>query len=683
MRLSFSTALRAGATLALIMLVCSNGSVRAAVSSMTSGIDLASLDRTCKPCADFYQFANGNWIKNNPLPAAYPRWGSFNILAENNRNVLHDILEQAAKANAPAGSNERKIGDYYASCMNTAAIEQAGTAPLDAYFKAIDGITDAQSIAPVVARLQLANVNAFFGFGSGADFKDSTMVIGQLDQGGLGLPDRDYYLKTDDKSKAIAQAYLAHVTNVFRLLGESATQAASDAQTVMTMETTLAQNQMPRAEQRDPKNVYHKMSLADLTKLAPNVDWSAYFAASGVSPNAINVAQPKYFTALSSQLATWTPAQIKTYLRWQTAHAFATSLPKAFVNENFAFYSKTLQGTTKQLDRWKQCVRATDGALGEALGQVYVAKAFTPAAKAQALELVKYVKSTLRADMGQLDWMSPQTKTKAQAKLDAFILKIGYPDTWRSYRGLDVTRGPYVQNAIASATFANRYDYGKINNRADKTLWEMTTPTVNAYYDPTINEIVFPAGILQPPFFDAKADMAANFGAIGAVIGHESTHGFDDEGRQFDLNGNLADWWTAQDAAKFDKRAQCVVNQFDALSPVPGVHENGKLVEGEAIADLGGLTIAYKAFERWQSTHPRRTLDGFTPEQRFFLGFAHVWASNASPQYTQLIATVDPHPYDKFRVNATLSNMPAFAAAWGCKLPTAMVRAAKDRCTIW
>ncbi len=683
MHITKSTALRLAAVVAAIVFLCTDGTVRAAATKLTSGIDLSTLDRTCKPCTDFYQFANGNWLKNNPIPAAYPTWGSFNILADHNNDVLHSLLTQAAAANAAPGSNEQKIGDYFASCMNTGQIEQAGTAPLDAMLKTIDGISDIKSIAPAVASLQLQGVDAFFGFGSGADFKDSAMNIAQIGQSGLGMPDRDYYLKTDAKSKAIQQAYVAHVTTMFTLIGEPAAQATTDAQTVMDVETTLAKAQKSRVEERDPQALYNKTDLAGVTKMAPNFDWATFFSASGVTPEAINVAEPSYLQALSTQLALWTPAQVKTYLRWQTIHAFARTLPQKFVDANFDFYSKTLSGTTKQLDRWKRCVRATDGALGEALGQAYVQKEFPPEAKAQALELVKYVKATLRSDMETLTWMSPATKAKATEKLDAFVIKIGYPDKWRDYSSLDVIKGPYVQNVIAANTYASKYDYAKIGKPVDKYEWGMTPPTVNAYYDPTTNTINFPAGILQPPFFNAKADMAVNFGAIGAVIGHESTHGFDDQGRQFDKDGNLANWWTATDAANFNKRAQCIVNQFDALSPVPGVHEQGKLVQGEATADLGGLTVAYKAFERWQASHPRETLDGFTPEQRFFLGWAYVWAANQRPEYASMLATVDVHPYDKFRVNATLSNMPEFAKAWGCKLPEAMVRPAKDRCQIW
>lgn len=683
MHLKTSAALRIAAVVAAVALLYTDGTFRAAAAKMSSGIDLSTLDRTCKPCTDFYQFANGDWIKKNPIPAAYPAWGSFNILSDRNQSILHALLDEASTANAAPGSNEQKIGDYYASCMNVAQIDAAGTTPLDPLFKTIDGITDAKSVAPAVAQLQLQGVDAFFGFGSGADFKQSTMNIAQIGQAGLGMPDRDYYTKSDAKSKSIATAYVAHVAQMFQLNGETDAQAKADAQTVMDMETALATKQKTRVEERDVAADYNKTDLAGLTAMAPNFDWATFFASSSVQPGAINVAEPGYLKGFSELLAQWTPAQIKAYLRWHVIHAYATALPTAFVDSNFDFYSKTLSGTTKQRDRWKRCVARTDGALGEALGELYVAKAFPPAAKARALELVKYIKATLRSDIATLNWMSPATKAKAVEKLDAFVIKIGYPDKWRDYASYNVVKGPYVRNVIGANEFATKYDYAKIGKPVDKYEWGMTPPTVNAYYEPTTNTINFPAGILQPPFFNADADMAVNFGAIGAVIGHESTHGFDDQGRQFDKDGNLADWWTASDATNFNKRAQCIVSQYDALSPVPGVHEQGKLVQGEAIADLGGLTIAYKAFERWQAAHPRQTLDGFTPEQRFFIGWAYVWSGSQRPEYATMLANVDVHAYDKFRVNATVANMPQFASAWKCPVGAAMVRPAKDRCAIW
>lgn len=682
MRLTPSLVLRTCALVAVALFLAQFGAARIA-GAATNELGLSWIDKTCKPCSDFYQFANGTWLKENPIPPQYAQWGSFNILANHNQDVLHSILDYAVSANAPAGSNEQKIGAFYGACMNTAEIENTGTAPLAPFFSQIATVTDAKSLAPVLARLQLADVNAFFGFGSGADFKNSSLDISQVVQGGLGLPDREYYLKTDDASKKLQQAYVDHVTQMFALLGENAAQAAADAQTVMSMETTLAKAQMSVVDRRDPQKTYHKTDLAGLEKLAPNIDWAAFFKESGVTPEAINVNQPDYFSALSSDLATWTPAQIQTYLRWHTIHAFAASLPKAFDDANFAFYAQTLRGTKEQLPRWKRCAGATDQQLGEALGQLYVAKAFPPSAKAQALEMIGYIRSTLHEDMSTLTWMSPATKAKAQAKLAAFLLKIGYPDKWRSYAGLDVTSGAYAANLVATRTFNNRFDYNHINKPVDRSEWGMTPPTVNAYYNPTVNEIVFPAGILQPPFFAAGGDMATNFGGIGAVIGHESTHGFDLQGSQFDAQGNLSNWWTPTDRAAFVAREQCVIDQYDQLSPLPGVKENGKLEVGEATADLGGLTIAYKAFEAWQAKHPRQTIDGYTPEQRFFLGWAHVWASNERAQATELSARTDEHPYDKFRVNATLSDMPEFATAWKCKAGTAMVRPPKQRCQIW
>jgi putative endopeptidase len=683
MKFTLSLAIRCAAVLAIALFAVRSGGLRAAAQQLSSGIDLSSLDRTCKPCDDFYQFANGGWIKSHPIPAAYPQYGTSNVLLDKNRDVLHAILETAATSNAAPGTDEQKIGDYYASCMNTAAIDKAGTAPLEPLFAQIDGLVDAKGLAPVAAALQIDGVDAFFGFGSGADVKDSTTNIAQLAQGGLGLPNRDYYLNTDAKSVALRDTYVKHVAKMLALMGETQSQADADAQAVLAIETALAKNSLTEVQQRDPQATYHKMDAAALAQLAPNFDWNAFFAGSGVTPGAINVAEPDFFKGFSDLLAQWTPAQLKAYLRWHTITTFSPMLPQAFADENFAFYSATLNGTTAQLPRWRRCTRFTDGALGEALGKLYVAKEFPPEAKARALEMVQYIKATLRSDIASLDWMTEQTKARAIDKLDAFSLKIGYPDTWRDYGAFTVVKAPFVANQLASYAYESKRDYAKIGKPVDRNEWGMTPPTVNAYYNPTVNEIVFPAGILQPPFFNRNADMAVNFGAIGAVIGHESTHGFDDEGRQFDKNGNLADWWTPQDAAKFNAKAKCIVDQFNALSPEPGVKENGQLVQGEAIADLGGLTIAYKAFERWQSTHPRRTIDGFTPEQRFFLGFAGVWGSSSRAEFIRLIANTDPHPYDKFRVNATLSNMPAFAAAWGCKTGDKMVRPASQRCAIW
>jgi putative endopeptidase len=682
MRINVSRAVRFAGAAALLALTLTNPHVRAA-AGLQSGIDLSNLDRTCKPCQDFYQFADGGWIKKHPIPAAYPSFGNFDALADRNREVLHTIVNRAAAAHAAPGSNEEKIGDFYASCMDTAAIDAEGTKPI-APLLALASNASASNLGTTLARLQAANVDAFFGFGSVSDFKNSTQDIGYLGQGGLGLPDRDYYTRTDAKSKALLAAYQTHVQKMFELLGDPAATASTEAASVLRTETALAQNQLTIVQQRDPNAIYHKMSMPATETLAPSLELATYYRTYDVTPNApVNVAEPAYFKALSAQIAAMPAADLHAYLRWHVVNAYAAALPSAFDKEHFNFYSKTLQGTSAQLARWKRCVRATDANLGEALGQLYVAQTFPPSAKAQALAMVKNIKAELRDDLSTLSWMSPQTRSRAVHKLDAFMLKIGYPDKWRDYSKLPIVRDSYAQNLIASAKFETNRDNAKIGHPVDRSEWGMTPSTVNAYYNGTINEIVFPAGILQPPFFNKDADMAVNYGGIGAVIGHESTHGFDDEGRQFDAQGNLTDWWTAQDAARFNARAQCVVNQWNKLQPLPGVHEIGKQVEGEEIADLGGLTIAYKAFEKWQAHHARRVIDGFTPEQRFFMGWAQVWASNSRPQYIRLLAQTDVHGYDKFRVNQTLSDMPQFAKAFFCKLNDPMVRPASQQCQIW
>jgi putative endopeptidase len=675
-RFTFSQLARVALGAAFVVLI--------GASAPKSGVDLADLDPTCKACDDFYQYATGGWMKNHPLPPAYSRLGSFGVLADQNQDVLHGILDQSAAAHPAAGSNEQKIGDYYAACMDVAAIDAAGLAPLAPLFTAVAKVTDVRSLAGPLAELASEGVSGPFSFGAGADDHNATMTIAQLRQGGIGMPDRDAYLGDDARSQAIRSAYVTHVAQMFGLLGDPPDVAAKNAQTVLALETYLARNQLSRVAQRDPAATDHRMTLAQLAALAPNFDWAEYFRALGVAADApLNVAQPTFFKALSDGLATANAADLRTYLRWHVVHAYANSLGKAFVDSDFAFFSKTLRGTQEQQPRWKQCVSATNGALSDALGQAYVEKTFPPAAKARALAMVQNVKLTLRDDIATLDWMTAQTRERAVAKLDAFGLKIGYPDKWRDYSRLPIGRASYPSNALAVNRFRFADTLVRVGKPVDRARWGMTPPTVNASYSPNNNDITFPAGILQPPFYDKDADMAVNYGGIGAVIGHESTHGFDDEGRKYDLNGNLTDWWAPQDAADFTARANCVIKQYDALSPAPGVAENGKLVEGEAIADLGGITIAYKAFEKWQAQNPRRTLDGFSPEQRFFLGFARIWAENQTPQNIALQAKTDVHAFGKLRVNATVSNMPEFMAAWQCPLGVAMVRPPADRCRIW
>jgi len=670
---------------ALALLACAGGTdALAQGTGSSSGIDLGNLDRTCKACDDFYQFANGGWIAKHPIPAAYASIGNFNVLYDRNLAVLHGLLDDPALRVATPGTNARKLGDFYAACMDPSAIAAAGLAPLTPEFAAIARATDVRALGSPLAALAADGVAAFFNVSGGSDAHDSRTTIVQLRQGGLGLPDRDYYLKDDSKSVALRAAYTGHVAKTFVLLGGAAAAASNEASGVLAFETALATDQLGRVEMRDPAATDHKLTFAELRALAPGFDWNAYFAAAGIPTTVpVNVAEPKYFAALSALLATTSPEQLRAYLRWQTTRAFAPALAGPIDDENFAFYGKTLSGTTEQLPRWKRCVTATDQNLGEALGQLYVAKAFPASAKSAALELVGNLRSTLRDDFATLAWMTPATRARAIAKLDAFGLKIGYPDVWQSYAKLEIAPNAYVRDVAAAAAFRRADSLGRIGKPVDRARWGMTPPTVNAYYNPSINEIVFPAGILQPPFFDADADMAVNYGGIGAVIGHEATHGFDDQGRKYGPDGNLSDSWSPEDAVRFNARADCIVRQYDALSPAPDVLENGKLVEGEAIADIGGMTIAYKAFEKWQATHPRRTIDGFSPEQRFFMGWAQVWASNARPESIALRAKTDVHAFDKFRVNATLANMPEFASAWFCTLSEAMVRPPEQRCQIW
>ncbi|MGH9682358.1 MAG: M13 family metallopeptidase [Candidatus Acidiferrales bacterium] len=654
--------------------------------SSAHGFDLANLDRSVTPCDNFFQFADGGWIKSHPIPPAYPRWGSFNQLKDRNEDVLHKILDEAAAdKKAKPGSNWQKIGDFYGSCMDEPAIDAAGTKPLQAEFDRIAAIHDRPSLQAEIARLQQEGADAVFGFGSQQDFKDSTQVIAAVGQGGLGLPDRDYYTRDDAKSKQLRDEYVQHVTNMFKLLGDSGDTAAAEAKTVMEIETSLANASMTRVDRRNPDNVYHKMTLAQLRDLTPHLDWKEYFAETG-SPrvDSMNVAQPDFFKEVDSALANVPLSSWKTYLRWQLIHSAAPRLPAKFVEENFNFYGRTLTGVKEMLPRWRRCVQATDQQLGEALGQYYVQRAFPPEAKVKATQMVKNLVAALRTDISTLDWMSPATRQKAIEKLAAIDLKIGYPDKWRDYSPFHVTRGPYVENATHGDEFAFAYDVAKIGKPVDRTQWGMTPPTVNAYYNPLMNEIVFPAGILQPPFYDPNRDEAMNYGGMGAVIGHEMTHGFDDQGAKFDAQGNLKNWWTPDDLKNFKERGDCIAHQFDEFEAEPGLHENGKLVEGESIADLGGLTIAYKAFQKLIEGRPAPApIDGFTEDQRFFLAWAQIWEGSSRPELVRLLVNTDPHPLDHFRSNGPLSNMPEFRKAFACSATSPMVRPEARRCQIW
>ena len=660
-----------------------DGSAKAVDPPKSWGFDTANLDRTCKPCDDFYRFAMGGWMKANPIPPEYSIWGSFSQLADRNQKNVREILEAAAESKAAEGTNEQKIGDFYSSCMDTTAIGAAGAKPIEPELTLIAAVQTLADLEAETARLHKQGVGVLFRFNSTQDAKDSSQVIGAASQGGLGLPEREYYLKQDEKSQKLREDYVKHVANMFALLGDSADVTAAEAATVVKIETALAAASMKNTDLRDPDKTYHKMTLAELKVLTPGFSWESYFKAVGHPElKEINVGQPDFFKALNAQWTATSIADWKSYLRWHLVNSAAPGLAEKFVNEDFDFRGKTLTGAKEIQPRWKRCVQSTDRNLGEALGQAYVQKYFPPAAKARALEMVHNLLAALRDDLGTLPWMGPETRAQATAKLEAFAVKIGYTDKWRDYTALKIDRRSYAENLVRASEFDFARRLTKIGKPVDRTEWGMTPPTVNAYNNSSMNEIVFPAGIMQPPFYDPNADDAVNYGGMGAVIGHEITHAFDDHGSKFDGKGNLKDWWTPEDLKNFQSRAKCVSDQFDGYVVDGDLHENGKLVLGESIADLGGLAIAYAAYEKSLEGKPRPPdRDGFTPEQRFFLGWAQVWGANERLEYARLMANTNPHPLGRFRANGPLSNMAEFAKAFGCKHGEAMVR--EQACKIW
>jgi putative endopeptidase len=667
--------------LAALLIFSSHLQARNAADS-SWGFSVGNLDTTCKPCDNFYQFAMGGWMKDNPIPAEYPTWGTFTQLRDNNLTAMRTILDAAAKSNAAPGSNEQKIGDFYASCMDSSAIEAAGLKPIASRLAAIDAINDRKSLEAAIVRLQREGANVLFRFSSAQDIKDSTRVIATASQGGLGMPDRDYYFRDDDKSKQLRADYERHVAKMLELAGDAPDQAPAEAKTVVAIETALAKASRTRVELRDPEKNYNLMPLTEMKTLTPDWSWENYLHTVGAPPiEQVNVRQPEFFKEMNQELASVSLPEWKIYLRWHVIHNNAPDLPDRFVQENFDFYDRKLSGTKEILPRWKRCAQSTDQNLGEVLGQVYVDKYFPPAAKARAKEMVNNLIATLRDDIPTLSWMGPETKKEALAKLEAFNVKIGYTDKWRDYSKLSIDRGSYDANVRRSIEFEYARQLAKIGKPVDRTEWGMTPPTVNAYYSSTMNEIVFPAGILQPPFYNPNADDAVNYGGIGAVIGHEISHGFDDQGSKFDGKGNLHEWWTPDDRKNFTEHADCVVNQFNGYEVEPGLHQNGKLVLGESIGDLGGVAIAYAAYEKSIEGKRPTDIDGFTPEQRFFLGWAQVWGTNQRAEAARLQTNTDPHPLARFRGNGPLSNMEAFAKAFGCKKGDAMVR--EQLCKIW
>ncbi|MCC3155203.1 M13 family metallopeptidase [Hymenobacter sp. BT770] len=649
-----------------------------------SGLSRADLDTSVPPCENFYQYANGGWLKKNPIPAAETSWGTGAELAQRNRALVHRILDNAAaNHSAHPGSNLQKVGDFYGSAMDTAAIEAAGLQYLQPHLARIAAVQDLAGMQRLLADPKTHVGNSWYGYGVGPDAKQSDVYAVYAEQNGLTLPDRDYYLKDDPRSKAIRAAYQAYLVNTFKLLGDSPATAAQNAATVQRLETRLAQASRTAVALRDPQKNYNKLTVAQAHQDYPNLNLPLVLQQNGLgAAQTIVVGQPEFFKEVNAMLGTEPLADQKTYLRWHLVTRATPALPQAFGAEAFRF-AQTLTGARQQEPRWRRSLAATDASLGEAFGQLYVDEAFSPAAKVRAKQLVENLRQAYAERIRATDWMSPETKAQALKKLTAIAVKIGYPDQWKDYSTLNISRESYLNNLFAASEFSDKDNYRHFGKPIDRTEWGMTPPTVNAYYNPLYNEIVFPAGILQPPFFDPRADDAVNYGATAVVIGHEITHGFDDQGRQYDAQGNLHDWWTKEDNEKFNAKAAVVGKQYDAFTPLDSVHINGKLTMGENLADIGGLTIAYQAFQKTQQAKEGKLIDGFTPNQRFFLAFALRFRRNQRAEDIRKQIQTDPHSPSQYRVLGALMNMPEFYEAFGCKDGNKMVRSAADRSRIW
>lgn len=643
----------------------------------------ASMDRAVDPCVDFYQYSCGGWLRANPIPDDQSSWDVYRRATVANQRYLWGILDGLSRADAPRTATQQQVGDYFAACMDETAIERRGSAPLAPRLAAIDALSDLRGLPVLLADLHLATpTNALFDFSANQDLVDSSQIIAFAQAGGLGLPDRDYYSRQDDKSVELRRQYVAQVVRVLMLLGDSEVQATRAAAQVLQLEMSLASASLTRVERRDPRKLLHKMDLAALQRLTPHFDWRAYLQGVGAaSLRRFNVTEPRFLQMLDQQLQTVDLATLKAYLRWQYARGMSPYLSSNFVDANFDFYSRTLRGVPAQQPRWKRCVQLVDRQLGDALGQEFVSRNFSADLKQKVLHMTAQVERAFEIELEQLDWMGPQTKARALQKLHGITNKIGYPDRWRDYSSITLQRENFAGNVERATLFEARRQLAKIGKPLDRGEWGMTPPTVNAYYDPQMNDINFPAGVLQPPLYDASIDDAPNYGNTGGTIGHELTHGFDDEGRQFDAKGNLRDWWTAADAKAFEERAQCVVDQYAQYTVVDDIKINSKLTEGEDIADLGGLVLAWIAWKMDPATANAQPRDGLTPEQRFFVGNAQWACGDTRPEQLRLSAATDPHSPLKYRVNGLVSNLPQFAQAFSCKAGQPMVR--PKPCKIW
>jgi endothelin-converting enzyme/putative endopeptidase len=646
-------------------------------------LDLTDMDRSVNPCEDFYRYSCGGWLKKNPIPSDQSSWSVYSKLTQDNERFLWGILEDTAKPNPARSAVEREIGDFFAACMDEPAVEKAGAGPLREELAAIRALKSVADFPELLAREHLAqNFGMLFGFSASQDYADSSREIAFAGAGGLGLPDRDYYTKTDAKSEEIRKKYVAHVQQMLELAGDPRAQSAREAQAIMGIETAMAKASLTRVEQRDPYKLFHKMDRAQLQALTPALNWTRYLKASGLGElNEYNVTEPAFFKELQTLLTTTRVDQWQAYMRWHLVHARAAYLSTAFVEANFEFFGKYLRGTPELRPRWKRCVQYVDGDLGEALGQVFVERTFGPDMKARTLTMTQEIEKAMEDDIKQLPWMSEATRQQALLKLHAVTNKIGYPDKWRDYSSIRIERGDFAGNVYRAAVFEGRRQLAKIGKPVDRGEWGMTPPTVNAYYDPQMNDINFPAGVLQPPVFDPKMDDAPNYGDTGGTIGHELTHGFDDEGRQFDAHGNLHDWWTEADAKEFQKRADCVADQYAQYTVVDDIKINSRLTLGEDVADLGGELLAYMAWKDATRDQKLAPVNGFTPEQRFFIGFAQWACGDERAESKRVHAITDPHSPPEYRINGVAANMPEFGAAFACKVGQPMVR--EKPCRVW